>query len=377
MHYDIQYFSLVNAKRRHASMIRYKNAMIFCNENPEALYPPKIALKEIIRFYKFYPKNAKPKHAIPFISSDFNQHYAIPSLAWLGHSSIFLTYKNLHILVDPIFSMYASPLTFINRAFKQTKCYKADDFPSLFAVIITHAHFDHLDKRSVMSLHKKTRYFICPLKVGQYLKKWGIESHQIIELDWWEGIAFSENNEEIHTDDKHYMKESGTVSWLQNSKADCILRITATPAQHNANRGDGFNKTLWASFVVEFHPYTSFHKKIFLSGDGGYYTHFQRIGEAFGGFDVACLESGQYNKAWRFSHSFPHEIVKEALDLQTKMVLPIHWGRFVSGSHDWNGVIKYLYPEFIARKIPCVIPMIGEIYHIGSMPSSENWWDIE
>ena len=118
-------------------------------------------------------------------------------------------------------------------------------------------------------------------------------------------------------------------------------------------------------------------KKAFVSGDGGYYTHFQRIGEAFGGFDVACLESGQYNKAWRFSHSFPHEIVKEALDLQTKMVLPIHWGRFVSGSHDWNGVIKYLYPEFIARKIPCVIPMIGEIYHIGSMPSSENWWDIE
>ena len=45
-------------------------------------------------------------------------------------------------------------------------------------------------------------------------------------------------------------------------------------------------------------------KKIFLSGDGGYYTHFREIGQRFGGVDLAILENGQYNKAWAFSHSF-------------------------------------------------------------------------
>lgn len=50
----------------------------------------------------------------------------------------------------------------------------------------------------------------------------------------------------------------------------------------------------------------------------------KKIGEYFGGFDLACLESGQFNIAWPYSHSFPEQILKEAKDLNAKAVMPIH-----------------------------------------------------
>ncbi|TLD83350.1 MBL fold metallo-hydrolase [Helicobacter trogontum] len=408
-------FSLQSKEHCGAKRMQYKGKTIFCNENKEAKIPPKIPLKEVIKYYCNYPKDAKPRCKIPFIDSDFKAIKDTPHIAWLGHSSLFFTYKDIAILVDPLFSMYASPFAYINRAFPQTKCYKSNDFPSSLLVIITHAHFDHLDKPSVLALDAQTTYFICPLQVGVYLRKWGIKASKIIELDWWQGVSFdscdmqesilSETNERLrHLESNLIYAESRTQNYkhLQSSilnndkdskdvetntplttrnhqtsinKQNVILKITATPAQHNSARLGDFNKTLWASFVVEFLPDTPQHKKVFLSGDGGYYTHFKRIGDMFHNFDLACLESGQFNHAWRFSHSFPHEILQEAKDLNAKMVLPIHWARFVAGSHKWNEVIKFLHKNLHDLNIPCVMPQIGELYPIGMTYNNQIWWE--
>lgn len=369
----LDYFSLADKSRKPAQTMTYKNRTIFCNENQEATLPPKVSWKEIARYYLHYPKDAKPKTCLPFTDSDFKIFYPKPSIAWLGHSSLFLTFRHLRLLIDPIFSMYASPLPFINRAFKQTKCFCADDFPDLFAVIITHSHFDHLDKASIMQIQEKTQYFICPLKVGSYLKSWHIPTSKIIELDWWNGVALRESCAVRKGFDSQDLCKDNQES----TKHQATLRITATPSQHNSARIDGFNKTLWASFVIEFLGDDSLYTKVFLSGDGGYYTHFQRIKEAFGGFDLACLESGQYNQAWRFSHSFPYEIVQEAIDLEAKMVLPIHWGRFIAGTHAWNGVVRYLHQQLPQSGILCAIPQIGQVYTIGENPPTLKWWENE
>lgn len=394
-------FSLQSKEHSGAELMQYKGKTIFCNENKEAKIPPKIPLKEVIKYYYRYPKNAKPKHKIPFIDSNFKIRKETPHIAWLGHSSLFFTHNNIAILVDPLFSMYASPFACINRAFSQTKCYKNDDFPHALLVIITHSHFDHLDKSSILSLDAQTMYFICPLEVGIYLRKWGIKGSKIIELDWWQGVSF-ENVLDSSPDgwvqgvgvcnlwiseSKNFKNVKNDAITTESSSRDSknkhaptqkkreILKITATPAQHNSARLGDFNKTLWASFVLEFSPNTPQHKKVFLSGDGGYYTHFKRIGDMFQGFDLACLESGQFNCAWRYSHSFPFEILQEAKDLQTSMVLPIHWARFVAGSHEWNEVIRFLYKNLHKLNIPCVAPKIGELYPIGMAYDNQMWWE--
>lgn len=351
---DLEVFSLSNTDtHKHAKTIKYKGREVFCNENPKAQNAPKVPWSAVYRYYKNFPKNAKPKRNIPFVMGDFFKVYTTPSLSWLGHSSLFFTYEDLRLLVDPLFTTYASPFFFLNQAFREAKIFKASQFPPLSATILTHAHYDHLDKKSVLALKEQTTYFICPLKVGMYLQKWGISRDRIVELDWWDGVR------------------------LRTDRGE--LSIIATPSQHNSKRLEKIpaNSTLWASFVLEFRAKEGRSWRIFLSADGGYYKHFKVIGETFLGFDLCALESGQYNTAWQYSHSFPNEILKEAQDLKARAVLPIHWGRFVAGTHGWNEVVKFLKVELKKLSIPCLTPKMGQIYTLGEALEEDFWWEEE
>lgn len=75
--------------------------------------------------------------------------FSTPHITWLGHSLLFISFKEYKILIDPIFNTHASPISFINKAFKNAPVYNINDFNEIFAVIITHSHFDHLDAKSV------------------------------------------------------------------------------------------------------------------------------------------------------------------------------------------------------------------------------------
>ncbi len=328
----------------------YKNREIFINQDSRANPPIKIPFQAALRYYMCYPKNAKPKSKIPYTTSDFNAYFDTPSVIWLGHSSGIFGWGDFRILIDPVFCAYASPIFFVNRAFKQAHIFSADTLHQVDILIITHDHYDHLSKQSILALKDKTRLFLVPLQIGAYLRKWGIESSRILELDWWEGICTK-------------IEGLGEIS------------ITATPSQHGSARNMRFNTTLWASFVLEFIDKQDL-KRVFWSGDGGYGKHFKEIGKEFGSFDLACLESGQFNQAWRFSHSFPNEILQEALDLRTKTILPIHWGRFLAGSHGWSEVATYLKAESSKHNLHFVAPQMGAIYPIGNLESkyTQSWW---
>lgn len=66
-------------------------------------------------------------------------------------------------------------------------------------------------------------------------------------------------------------------------------------------------KTLWGGFVVECKG-----KKLFFSGDTGYYSHFRRIREHFGIMDVSLLGIGAYEPRWfmKDQHMNPAEAVE-------------------------------------------------------------------
>lgn len=339
-----------------ARQITHKNKLIFANENQAAHLPPKVALKQVFAYYTTRVKNAAPRQKLPFVRSDFKAYLSTPRLAWLGHSSAFLSFKDFHLLIDPLFTHHASPISFINRAFKHAPCFEASEFGAPLAVLITHSHFDHLDKKSVMKLKARAAVFIAPLNVGRYLRKMGVESKRIIELDWGEGLEFS-------LDEKAF------------------VRLYCLPSQHNSNRGDGFNKSLWASFAFEFGGEFGL-RKLFWSADGGYFTHFKKIGDFFHGFDLACLESGHFNTAWAHSHSFPGQILKEAQDLRAHAVMSIHWGRFKAGTHGWAEPVRFLHEHFKALQIPYLTPKMGQFIDLSKdLSKQENlqglqelWW---
>lgn len=288
-------------------------------------------------------KLRKPKSHSPQVSPDllnFTEESDNPKFIWFGHSTILMNIEGKTILTDPVFSENAAPVNFMVKRF-QNPVLQLNELPPIDVVVISHNHYDHLDKKTIKFFKDKNTKFIVPLGVGVILKKWGIDKSKITELNWYESIK------------------------------DDNLNFTATPAIHYSGRGlFDKNKTLWSSWVIE-----SDNKKIFFSGDSGYGKHFKEIGERFGGFDFAFIENGQYDKRWPDIHMFPEETVQAALDLKAKIFTPIHWGMFDLSLHKWNEPIKESYKVAKEKNMAIITPEFGETFWTNKEKTKNLWWD--
>ena len=316
----------------------------FLNVEITSMNPNNVSILKILKDFYGRPSSVKPAKLVPNIKTDlFNLNSDRPSIVWFGHSSYLIKYRGLNILIDPVFSANASPVKFFGKAFDGTNNYETEDIPSIDLLILTHDHFDHLDYKTILKLHKKVKHIVTPLGVGAHLEFWGIERKKITELDWWSG----------------YHSDSG-------------IEITATPARHFSGRGVKRDTSLWASFVLRIDEY-----KIFIGGDSGYDEQFKIIGNKFNGFDLAFLECGQYGDDWPLIHMTPEQTVKAAKDLKSDVLFPVHWAKFVLSMHAWNEPIKRLTKESAKENQKVASPQIGEPYLLGSDHSQSNWWDFE
>lgn len=287
------------------------------------------------------PKEAAPAMPLPAIKTDLKSlSDTKPSLVWFGHSSYFLRIAGKNILVDPVFSERPSPVPLGDKNYLGTDIYSAEDFPEIDLLIITHDHYDHLDYPTMLKLVGKTKKICTSLGVGAHLAHWGFDENIISELAWWESIKIEDS-----------------------------LQLTATPARHFSGRGLVRGKTFWSSFVLKTTDY-----QLFLGGDSGYDTHFKEIGECFGSFDLAILECGQYNKYWANIHTMPEETVQASKDLNAKVLMPVHWGKFSLALHDWHEPINRVTAKAKTENQTLTTPMIGEIVLIDSIYPNKRWW---
>ncbi len=296
-------------------------------------------------FAKFInkPKDNAPPGRIPSVKTDLKE--TLPEktfVTWFGHSSYLIQANGKNILVDPVFSGNASPFTFAVKSFEGSDIYSADDMPLIDVLILTHDHYDHLDYKTVVQLKDKTRMVCTSLGVASHLIYWGFEESRIIEFDWW---------------DKYEILPG--------------IELIATPARHFSGRSFTRGKTLWSSFVLKTPRYT-----LFIGGDGGYDSHFKLIGEKYGPFDLAILETGQYNTTWPQIHMMPEETVQAAIDLNAKVILPVHWGKFSLALHGWNEPVKRLLKTANELKKAVTTPMIGEPVILDEKFPDKPWWDI-
>ena len=297
-------------------------------------------------FYDFFFKgkpDLEPLDSIPSIATDLS---SLPSeanvLIWFGHSSYLLQLEGKTILLDPVLSGYASPFKGMNKAFIGSDKYKVDDLPEIDYLLITHDHYDHLDVETIKKLKGRVGKVICALGVGAHFEKWGYEPSQLIEKDWGEKVVLDNN-----------------------------INLYFTPARHFSGRSIYSNNTLWTSYVLETPS-----KKIFVGGDSGYDTHFARIGETFGGFDLAILENGQYNVAWRYIHTLPDEVLKAGKDLNAKRIFPVHSAKFNLGGHAWFDPLAKITELNKQANQQLVTPMIGEVVDLDNENQKfQNWWE--
>ncbi|MEO8234046.1 MAG: MBL fold metallo-hydrolase [Flavobacterium sp.] len=284
----------------------------------------------------------KPNQIIPSTKTNLLELDPLENLViWFGHSSYFMQVDGKKILVDPVLSGSASPLSFTNRAFSGTDVYTTDDFPEIDYLFISHDHWDHLDYKTIIKLKPKIRTVICGLGTGAHFEHWGFNSDSIIEKDWNETIILEDGFE-----------------------------VNTVPARHFSGRSFIRNKALWTSFVLQTPT-----SKLFIGGDSGYDSHFIEIGKQFGPFDLAFLENGQYDKSWKYIHMTPKEVVQAAIDLNAKALFPVHSSKFVLANHDWNEPLKTINELVKATNIHLITPIIGEKTILNEKKVFPKWWE--
>lgn len=278
-------------------------------------------------------KNA-PKSQLPSVKPVFDEKPSDFAIYWLGHSTTILELNNKRILIDPVFGN-AAPVSFVVCRYNKPVI-KRKELPKLDYILITHNHYDHLEKRTIKYL--KNNKFIVPLGVGNTLINWGVKKENITELAWNE--EFKENS----------------------------IYIKALTGIHFSGRSltDG-NKTLWNSYIIQGR-----NKKIFWSGDTGYGTQFREFGELYGPFDIVAIEIDAWNKNWADIHMFPHEVVKATKELKAEYLLPIHWAVFDLAMHPWNESIERVVEEVNKNHVKILTPKMGE--KLQEQKNFDYWW---
>jgi L-ascorbate metabolism protein UlaG (beta-lactamase superfamily) len=262
------------------------------------------------------------------------------SIYRLGHSTVLLKLRGKYWMTDPVFSQRASPVQWAGpKRFQPTPIALAE-LPPLAAVILSHDHFDHLDRETVIALADKAELFVTPLGVGDHLVRWGIAAEKVRQLDWWQSTQVADIN------------------------------FTATPAQHFSGRSlFAKNPTLWASWVID-----TGSERIFFSGDTGYFAGFAEIGRRHGPFDVTLLEAGAYDKLWAGVHMLPEQVIQAHQDLQGKWLMPIHNATFDLAFHSWDEPLEKLLALSASQDVRLTMPRIGEPALLNDLQPAKPWW---
>jgi L-ascorbate metabolism protein UlaG (beta-lactamase superfamily) len=286
-----------------------------------------------------------PKMLLPSVKPEFQQNEENNdiSVVWFGHSSFLMHINETWILTDPVFSKRPSPVSFAGpKSFPLANPVLPADLPLPDIILISHDHFDHLDYKSIKQYYRSVKTYLVPLGVRDHLERWGVPSSSIIEFDWGDSIKTGKG-----------------------------LHFIAAPAQHFSGRRRQDNSTLWCSWII-----MNGEKKIFFSGDSGYGSHFKMIGDTYGPFDIAFMECGAYGQYWPYIHMLPEQSLQAFIDLNGKVLIPIHWAKYNLSFHPWKEPIERLSALAVSRNINLLTPLIGQRISPGdSSFTTDRWWE--
>ena len=321
----------------------------FQNTNVTNMDMPIGTLRKVLAHYLFADKSEKePQEVIktnPFDSSAFvNIDSGTVAISWFGHSSLLIRIDGLTILTDPVLvGERASMFPFMGpKRFNYDHHLALNELPNIDIVLISHDHYDHLDHPTIKELVKSVGKFYAPLGVGAHLEYWGVPSENIVELNWWDEVDLGN------------------------------LQLAMTPSRHFSGRAirDRF-KTLWGSWVIQGKS-----KKLFFSGDSGYFPGFKQIGEKYGPFDLTFMECGAYNEGWSEIHMFPEETAQAHLDVRGELLMPIHWGKFDLSLHPWKESVRRLTKQAKVDSITLVTPEVGQMIILPGNNRYTDWWEL-
>jgi L-ascorbate metabolism protein UlaG (beta-lactamase superfamily) len=206
-------------------------------------------------------------------------------LTWIGHASFLISWRGLNILVDPIWSLWLKMIKRIRRP-----GIRIDHLPAIDLVLVTHAHFDHLDRRTLRRI-ASAQPIVVPRGVGNLVHDLGFD--RVHELREWEHLDIGD------------------------------VTITLTPCHHWGARVLHDRHRGFGGFHLRLGQRTVFH-----CGDSAYFAGFKKIGSHLP-VEIALLPIGAYEPPSRRQvHMNPEEAVQAFQELRAKYMVPMHYGSF-------------------------------------------------
>jgi L-ascorbate metabolism protein UlaG (beta-lactamase superfamily) len=313
----------------------------FHNEVPATLMQPGTMRKTFREMLFGDTKSRKPSAPIPLVVPS---HPPLSpdglSLIWYGHSTALVEIEGRRVLFDPVWSDRCSPSSLVGPQRMHPVPAPVHELPRLDAIAISHDHYDHLDMPTIRELVRtQSAPFLVPLGVAAHLDKWGVPASRIIELDW---------------------DETADVAGLH---------FVATAARHFSGRVFTRDHTLWASWAI-----SGATRKVFYTGDSGYWDGYARIGAQHGPFDVTLIQVGAYGPGWPDIHMTPEDGAKAHVDVRGDLLVPLHWGTFNLALHPWSEPVERLWAEAKARDIKLAVPRPGERVNVDDPQPVDAWW---
>ena len=248
------------------------------------------------------------------------------AVTFIGHSSFLLRTAGRAILVDPVF---ATRLIVLRRQRRPGVLVR--DLPAIDAILLTHAHMDHLNLPSLRAVVREMRRrglpapaAVVPNGVEDLVRKIGFR--EVRSLRWWESTVLDG------------------------------LTITATPAKHWGARMFNDTHRGFGGYVIA----AAGMPTLYHSGDTAYFNGFAEIGRRLRP-DVALLPIGAYfPDSYRAVHTSPEEALRAFVDLGARVMVPMHYNTFRLGREPMAEPLTRLVAAARRARIEDRVRALGE-----------------
>ena len=262
------------------------------------------------------------------------------NISWIGHSTILMNLFGTIIVTDPVLFEKIG-LDILGITIGQSRysepALEIDKFPCPDIVLLSHAHFDHMDYKTLSRFT-----FLYPGKINCITAY--NTSDVIADLDWKSLKVMDWNEEYFLNDLKFSAIEVKHFGWR-------------FPFERDRSRGYIKNGRSYNAYLIEKKG-----KKVLFGGDTALSNKFI----PFGGVDIAIMPIGAYNP-WRKNHCDPEEALKMAVnDLKAKVFIPIHCCTFRQGIEPIDEPLKWLNNSVKNYKIDLGLKNIGETYTLNT-----------
>lgn len=299
-----------------------------------------------------------PSGAVPLARPAVREPAGELAVTWYGHSSVLLEIDGRRVLTDPMWGERASPARWFGPRRLHPAPVPAAELPPLDAIVVSHDHYDHLDRPTIRALAADPRHgaapFVVPLGVGAHLVRWGVPGERVVELGWEQSVQVAG------------------------------LTLTSAEARHFSGRGLRRDTTLWSSWVIAGPA-----RRAYFGGDTGYTVAFRRTGLELGPFDLTILPIGAYADLWPDIHMTPEQTVAAHFELNShariperatpapvdrSVLLPVHWATFVLSIHPWAEPVERLWAAAGRAGIRLALPLPGARTDLTAPLPVADWW---